>query len=184
MGEIISIIILGIILITFGGFSLKHVIKVINNQFKYQFDLLKNNTSMYQFAVNFKKSIKNDDKFPIIHLNFNGHKGTFLLDTGADTNIIDKKFFDIINKEKDHEIEKSSGLIFGGGFAESPGMTTINFKYGANKFQQSFDIFDMSSAFDSIHSDTGIKLDGLLGSKFFLEYQWILDFEKMVIWVK
>jgi len=185
MGIIIYCVILAVVLIGFGGFSVKHIINTVDKQFQYYMNVFKKDTNVYQFCEDFKKyTTKNGTKFPIINMKIGDKKCVFLLDTGADTNILDKSMFDIINDKNQYKLLPSDGIIFGNGLSLTPGVTHLNFSYKTIKFEQDFEVVDMHEAFDSIKKDTTIKLNGILGDKFFQEYQWIIDFEKLVIWVK
>lgn len=138
-----------------------------------------------QFAVEFTDSAhKKGAKFPLIKVKVNDRICSFLLDTGANVNIINEKVFDEINQDGTFKLDKSEGIITGKGMMESPGTTTLSFKYRTKKFEQEFDVIDMSEAFNGIKEDTGINIDGILGDGFFQEYQWVIDFEKLVTWVR
>ena len=60
----------------------------------------------------------------------------------------------------------------------------IDFKQKQRKFNEDFEIRDMSQAFDQIKLKDKVQIDGILGAPFFNKYKWTFDFENLVIWIK
>lgn len=108
-------------------------------------------------------------------------KLTFLLDTGANDCIIDKN----ILKDIDYEMWEESTTVFGlNGEKDAVDICNITLSYKDRSYPYSYLIRDMSGAFSLIKKETGVTLHGLLGSKFFNEYKYVLDFDELVAYSK
>ena len=46
-------------------------------------------------------------------------------------------------------------------------------------FEEKFGAVDLSATFSAIEEESGIRLHGILGSKFFEKYKYILDFKEL-----
>jgi len=113
---------------------------------------------------------------------FQGNKSfTFLLDTGSDENVIDKN----ILKDITHEMLEDKGNIMGlEGISTSVETCNIDLEYNKNTFSSSFLIKDMQKPFSEIKKQTGVTLHGILGSKFFRLFQFVLDFDELIAYSK
>lgn len=159
-------------------FVFKSISKVINRDYIFNIRVIKLNGNKLDFKNNFKKH-----KLPILTLIFNGNKYNFLMDTGADINMLNKSAFDIINQDAKAKIEGNFNISTAGGDMNSE-LTTLNFKYGNKKFIENFTIINVDAAFNNVLIDNGIQLHGVLGSSFFEKHKWSLDFDNMVVWTK
>ena len=60
----------------------------------------------------------------------------------------------------------------------------IKVKYKDNEFEDEFAIIDLDDAFNSIKNSTGVQIHGILGTKFFEKYKYVLDFSNLTVYRK
>ena len=60
----------------------------------------------------------------------------------------------------------------------------ICLSYKGGQYEYDYLISDMKDAFTNIKQTTGVTLHGILGSKFFNTYKYVLDFDKMIAYSK
>lgn len=118
---------------------------------------------------------------PVITLYQGDKKFNFLLDTGADGSIIDSNYIDNVNYELINHVTEHSGIQ---GEKELIQVCTATFFYDKHEFKSIFGIRDMSGIFGVIKEDTGVQLHGVLGSRFFTQYRYVLDFDRYVAYSK
>ena len=104
----------------------------------------------------------------------------FLIDTGSTHNTL----FDFVYEHFKDEFKllnctcRTMGIE--GHYKETPVIeATFNFE-GAN-YTSSFAVLDDSEAVAQIQKETGIQIHGVLGTPFFIENKWIIDFEQLSI---
>lgn len=105
----------------------------------------------------------------------------FLLDTGATNNLIDQRVYDYL---KGHFEELNEGAMIGiDGTKKSTPKIKLSFTFEGQSYSPIFHVFNSAKAFDVIEKESGIQIHGILGSAFFLEHGWIIDFEKKVVYL-
>ena len=120
-------------------------------------------------------------ELPIITFYNNDKKLNFLLDTGSDLSHINKS---LLPSLKYKEIDESRNIISVGGNTQSLGCCDMTVTYKNKKFIDRFYISDLDEAFGVIKAETGVQIHGILGSKFFAKYKYILDFESLIAYSK
>ena len=183
IGFIIGVVLVISVLIVAWTFLILHLSKNIKKHFKYHIDALeiKINRKGEKFPI-----IKEDfDKsgIPIIKVKIKGKDYKFMLDSGANVNVIDSRLLEEI-KEENTEIQASNGMTVASGDMNAGGVMPLTFKHKNKTFTEDFELLDMSDAFNSIAQRDGVELHGILGSKFFNKHKWSIDFEDLVIWIK
>lgn len=118
---------------------------------------------------------------PIITFYNNDLKINMLLDTGSDLSYINKGIVEYLTAK---EVEGTANVISIGGQYESLGCRIIKFSYKDQVFEDTFYIQNLSDAFAVIKSETGVQIHGILGSKFFERYKYVLDFKNFVAYSK
>ena len=105
----------------------------------------------------------------------------FIIDTGSDDNVINRKALEQIEYEKvEHE-----GTLAGVGGVFQVEACKISFQYDGDTFTTKFLIADhLQQAFDDIRRAHAIPLHGMLGSKFLMQNNIVLDFNNMVAYNK
>lgn len=120
-------------------------------------------------------------ELPIITFYNKDTKLNFLLDTGSDLSYINKS---ILPSLEYTEISESRNIISVGGNSQSLGCCNMTVTYRNQKFIDRFYISDLDEAFGAIKAETGVQIHGILGSKFFAKYKYILDFESLIAYSK
>lgn len=120
-------------------------------------------------------------ELPIITFYNNDKKLNFLLDTGSDLSYINKSILPSLEYKK---IDESRNIISVGGNSQSLGCCDMTVTYKNKKFIDRFYISDLDEAFGAIKAETGVQIHGILGSKFFAKYKYILDFESLIVYSK
>lgn len=126
--------------------------------------------------ISFKEGLDLTE-LPIVTFYQGNKKLHFLLDTGSNISYINKDVLDTIEAED----LNSSSNTFG---VEGSGIETrhyiIEIGYKDQLFKEEFGAVDLTSAFKAIERDSGIKLHGIIGNRFFEKYKYILDFKELI----
>lgn len=120
-------------------------------------------------------------EMPIITLYQGEKKFNFLLDTGSNNSIIDSNILDQIERKI---INERSSLFGMEGNVKEVSMCKIVLSYKDKEYEYKYLIQDMKAPFDNIKNSTGVTLHGIIGSNFFNEYKYILDFNELVAYSK
>lgn len=131
-------------------------------------------------AMSFQNSMDLAE-LPVVTFRQGNKKINFLLDTGSNNCVIDSN----ILKSIDHKMLDVETNILGlEGNAQKTGVCTIKMSYKDKEYEYPYVIQDMSAAFDSIKKETGVTVNGMLGSKFFNEFKYVLDFDELIAYSK
>lgn len=115
---------------------------------------------------------------PIIFANAQAKNLCFLLDTGSNINVLDKRvaeFFQLpisVNKQQQFGID---------GTLQISDIVELAFSLEEREYKADFSVMDLSSAFGKVEEESGIQIHGLLGCSFMEQQKWILDFEKLCL---
>lgn len=120
-------------------------------------------------------------ELPIITFYNKDTKLNFLLDTGSDLSYINKS---ILPSLEYVEINESRNIISVGGNSQSLGCCNMTVTYKSQKFIDRFYISDLDEAFGAIKAETGVQIHGILGSKFFVKYKYVLDFKDLIAYIR
>lgn len=136
---------------------------------------LHKNKEKEKTKISFKEGLDLTE-LPIVTFYQGNKKLHFLLDTGSNISYINK---DVL-KEIEATDLKSASNTFG---VEGNGIETrhynIEIGYKDNKFVEEFGAVNLNAAFSTIEADSGIKLHGIIGNRFFEKYKYILDFKEL-----
>ena len=120
---------------------------------------------------------------PIITLENGGKEYNFILDTGATTSLINNSILDeLVDKEIIDGEDIVSGLNPNVGYKAS--RCNIEFKIVNDKFKHQFSAFNLNDTFGDLAEETGIIVHGLLGSDFFRDKKYILDYNEHLLYHK
>ena len=126
--------------------------------------------------ISFKESMDLVE-LPIITFVNNGNKFNFLFDTGASLSSINKECLKSFNYEK----EDKSGTVYGiDGNKQELNYVKAILNYRGREYSESFQVVDLSQAFNHIKQDYGVTLHGIIGNSFFQKYKYVLDFSELV----
>lgn len=118
---------------------------------------------------------------PIVTLYQGDKKFNFLLDTGSTDSIIDSN----ILKDIDHKTKNLAASLFGmEGNKVEVQMCEITLYFNDQGYTYDYLINDMSQAFENIKEATGVNLHGIIGSKFFNKFKYVLDFAELIAYSK
>lgn len=120
-------------------------------------------------------------ELPIVTFYNKDTKLNFLLDTGSDLSYINKSILPSLEYK---EIGESKNIISVGGNSQSLGCCGMTVTYKSQKFIDRFYVIDLDGTFGAIKAETGVQIHGILGSKFFAKYKYILDFESLIAYSK
>lgn len=120
-------------------------------------------------------------ELPIITVQNNNTKINLLLDTGSNSSYISPNILKDLNYD---EIELSNTTVgFGGGATHTRGCN-MAIKYKKLTFSDTFIIMQSDDVFAAIKQECGVQVHGILGSKFFDRYSYVIDFSDLVAYIK
>lgn len=131
-------------------------------------------------AMSFKAAMDLCD-LPIVTFYQGEKRFNFLLDTGANSCIIDKRVLPQIK----HDKNGGHSTLFGmeGKVAETESCD-ITLYYKDKSYTYSYIIQDMTGPFSMIKRESGVNLHGIIGSSFFNKYKYVLDFTELIAYSK
>lgn len=131
-------------------------------------------------AMSFQNSMDLAE-LPVVTFRQGDKKINFLLDTGSNNCVIDSNFL----KSIDHEMLNLETNLYGlEGNAQKTKVCLIKMSYKGKEYEYPYVVQDMSAAFNSIKKETGVTVHGMLGSKFFNEFKYVLDFKELIAYSK
>lgn len=131
-------------------------------------------------TVSFQEAMDLVD-LPIITVQNNNIKINLLLDTGSNSSYISPG---IVNSLKYDEIDLTNTTVgFGGTSTHSKGCN-MKIKYKKLTFEDTFIIMQSDGVFTTIKQECGVQVHGILGSKFFDRYSYVIDFSNLTAYIK
>lgn len=118
---------------------------------------------------------------PIVTFSNNGKSWNFLLDTGSIDSQIDVTALQGIQ----HNMLPIKAQLFGiDGQDVSVNFCEIALEYKNREYTGEFVIHDYKQAFDKTKEEFGVQLHGIIGSKFFKKYKYVLNFDELIAYSK
>lgn len=119
---------------------------------------------------------------PIVTFRNNGHKFNFVLDTGSCNSVINKSVLDRL----DHVKSPHKAYLVGIDGIKRDGQEIIQaeIQYKDKSIHANFIVSDLDDIFKEIKAETGVQLHGLLGSTFFKENKYIINYDELVAYSK
>ena len=103
------------------------------------------------------------------------------MDTGSNLSYINSSVLPLL----DHEIiDRKSSVVGFEGNEVSTGSCKITATYKRKKFEEEFSMADLDAAFKVIKQESGVQLHGILGSRFFEKYKYVIDFKNLIAYMK
>ena len=95
----------------------------------------------------------------------------------------------MINKATEEALESetvdTNVSIFGlDGIVNNTHVKRISFNYKNRKFEEDFQVVDMSKTIRIIKKTKGVTIHGLIGNGFMQKYKYVLDFKEMIAYSK
>ncbi len=144
--------------------------KLINKIFKPQ----KHNIMSFQNSIDLAE-------LPVVTFYQGRKKINFLLDTGSNNCVIDSN---VLKSIKHTMLDMKTNIYGLEGNAQESNICSIKMSYKDKSYEYPFTVQDMSAAFSTIKKETGVTINGMLGSKFFNEYKYVLDFDELIAYSK
>ena len=130
--------------------------------------------------ISFRESMDLTE-LPIITF-YNGDKKlNFLLDTGSNVSHINSSVIHLLDHTKTDQKTDTIGME---GNKVSNDICKMTVYYRNQRFEEDFIISDLNDAFDIIKQEDGVQIHGILGSKFFEKYRYVLDFSELIAYIK
>ena len=130
--------------------------------------------------ISFRESMDLVD-LPIITFYSNDTKLNFLLDTGSDSSYINQS---ILQTLKFTKTDKKNYVIGMEGNSVESTTCNIDIVYKDKVFTEEFLSCNLDKAFNAVKKETGVQMHGILGSKFFRKYRYVIDFNELIAYIK
>lgn len=139
-------------------------------------DMRKKNNSKISF-----KEAMDLVELPVVTF-YNGDKKlNFLLDTGSNVSYINSSIIPLLDHEKTDKEMNTIGIE---GNKVSNQFCKMSVTYKNQVFEEEFGIADLDEAFSVVKQESGVQIHGILGSKFFERYKYVLDFKELIAYIK
>lgn len=115
---------------------------------------------------------------PLLILKAQAKNLCFLLDTGSNINILDKKVAEYFRLPAGSTQHRQFGID---GTLRTTNVVEMTFSLEEREYKADFSVMDLSSAFGKVEEESGIQIHGLLGCSFMEQQKWVLDFEKLCL---
>lgn len=106
----------------------------------------------------------------------------FLLDTGSTQNMLEYKVIQYF--AKDITLLGETTIMGMEGIRKKVLTLMFSFKIQSKEYNTEFCMFEEKESFLSMQEDLGTPVHGILGSNFFIENKWIIDYHKMKVYHK
>ena len=139
-------------------------------------DMRKRNNSKISF-----KEAMDLVELPVVTF-YNGDKKlNFLLDTGSNVSYINSSIIPLLDHEKTDKEMNTIGIE---GNKVSNQFCKMSVTYKNRVFEEEFSIADLDEAFSVVKQESGVQIHGILGSKFFERYKYVLDFKELIAYIR
>lgn len=139
-------------------------------------DIRKRNNSKISF-----KEAMDLVELPVVTFYNGDTKLNFLLDTGSNVSYINSSIISLLVHEKTDKEMNTIGIE---GNKVSNQFCKMSVTYKNQVFEEEFSIADLDEAFGVIKQESGVQIHGILGSKFFERYKYVLDFKELMAYIK
>ena len=100
----------------------------------------------------------------------------FLVDTGATHNVLFTYVFEHFKNEFKMLDSTCRTMGIEGHYNETP-VIEATFNFEGIDYTSTFSVLDATDAIAQVQEETGVQIHGVLGTQFFMENKWIIDFE-------
>ena len=139
-------------------------------------DIRKRNNSKISF-----KEAMDLVELPVVTFYNGDTKLNFLLDTGSNVSYINSSMIPLLVHEKTDKEMNTIGIE---GNKVSNQFCKMSVTYKNQVFEEAFSIADLDEAFGVVKQESGVQIHGILGSKFFERYKYVLDFKELTAYIK
>lgn len=120
-------------------------------------------------------------ELPVITFYNGDRKINFLLDTGSNISYLNKSIVSSLVVESTGE---ESNIIGIEGNKVNCKICKMIIKRKNQEFEEEFSIADLDKAFSIVKKESGVQIHGILGSRFFEKYKYVLDFKDYIAYVR
>lgn len=120
-------------------------------------------------------------ELPVITFYNGDRKINFLLDTGSNSSYLNKSIVSSLVVESTGE---ESNIIGIEGNKVNCKICKMIIKRKNQEFEEEFSIADLDKAFRIVKEESGVQIHGILGSRFFEKYKYVLDFKDYIAYVR
>lgn len=120
-------------------------------------------------------------ELPVITFYNGDRKINFLLDTGSNISYLNKSIVSSLVVESTGE---ESNIIGIEGNKVNCKICKMIIKRKNQEFKEEFSIADLDKAFRIVKEESGVQIHGILGSRFFEKYKYVLDFKDYIAYVR
>lgn len=120
-------------------------------------------------------------ELPVVTFYNGNRKLNFLLDTGSNVSYINSSIISLLDHEKTGKKMDTIGIE---GNKVSNQFCKMSMTYKNQVFEEEFSIADLDEAFSVVKQESGVQIHGILGSKFFERYKYVLDFKELIAYVR
>lgn len=120
-------------------------------------------------------------ELPVITFYNGDRKINFLLDTGSNISYLNKNIVSSLVVESTGE---ESNIIGIEGNKVNCKICKMIIRRKNQKFEEEFSIADLDKAFRIVKEESGVQIHGILGSRFFEKYKYVLDFKDYIAYVR
>ena len=139
-------------------------------------DIRKRNNSKISF-----KEAMDLVELPVVTFYNGDTKLNFLLDTGSNVSYINSSIIPLLVHEKTDKEMNTIGIE---GNKVSNQFCKMSVTYKNQVFEEEFSIANLDEAFGVVKQESGVQIHGILGSKFFERYKYVLDFKELIAYIK
>lgn len=120
-------------------------------------------------------------ELPVITF-YNGDKKiNFLLDTGSNISYLNESIVSSLVTESTGEASNIIGIE---GNKVNCKICKMIIRRKNQEFEEEFSIADLDKAFSIVKKESGVQIHGILGSRFFAKYKYVLDFKDYIAYVR
>lgn len=120
-------------------------------------------------------------ELPVITFYNGDRKINFLLDTGSNISYLNKSIVSSLVVESTGE---ESNIIGIEGNKVNCKICKMIIRRKNQEFEEEFSIADLDKAFRIVKEESGVQMHGILGSRFFEKYKYVLDFKDYIAYVR
>lgn len=120
-------------------------------------------------------------ELPVITFYNGDRKINFLLDTGSNISYLNKSIVSSLVVESTGE---ESNIIGIEGNKVNCKICKMIIRRKNQEFEEEFSIADLDKAFRIVKEESGVQIHGILGSRFFEKYKYVLDFKDYIAYVR
>lgn len=120
-------------------------------------------------------------ELPVITFYNSGKKINFLLDTGSNISYLNESIVSSLVTESTGE---ESNIIGIEGNKVNCKICKMIIRRKNQEFEEEFSIADLDKAFSIVKKESGVQIHGILGSRFFEKYKYVLDFKDYIAYMR